>query len=296
MLKAILSVSMILAITFGPAQADTTEISIKHNDLIRLANHQIGDDANPWQKIILILHGTLGHKDMEIISSQQAILAERGFSSLAINLSFNVDKRSGFYDCAQTHTHKHTDAITELGLWIDALKQRGTEDIWLMGHSRGSNQVTWYLSLHDEKAIKGLILIAPPAKDPKTFTKAFKKEGENLNDLLAKADKMSNDDTMTASLFLHCKNATVNAKTFIDYYKNDQRHDTITMLKSLNKPILIIAGTEDKALPNLPTKAKALSAAKSNISYAIIEGADHFFQDLYGEDIADEIETLINGE
>ena len=43
--------------------------------------------------VVLLTHGTLTHRGMEIIAGLQAMLAERGLSSLAINLSLGLDDR-----------------------------------------------------------------------------------------------------------------------------------------------------------------------------------------------------------
>ncbi len=61
-------------------------------------------------RVVLIVHGTLGHKDMELIEALQSVFMESGQVSLAINLSLNIDDREGFYPCDTLHTHKFDDA------------------------------------------------------------------------------------------------------------------------------------------------------------------------------------------
>jgi hypothetical protein len=61
--------------------------------------------------VALLLHGTLTHKGRSTYSQLQDNLNAYGISSLAINLSLGLNDRHGEYDCAVTHTHKHTDAL-----------------------------------------------------------------------------------------------------------------------------------------------------------------------------------------
>jgi len=44
-------------------------------------------------RVVLIVHGTLGHKDMELIEALQSVFMESGQASLAINLSLNIGTR-----------------------------------------------------------------------------------------------------------------------------------------------------------------------------------------------------------
>ena len=119
--------------TLSRARADEQVISIDHNGLKLGAHLGTAEDTNLADGVVLITHGTLAHNRMEIIETMQMALAERGHNSLAITLSLGVDERSGMYDCEVPHTHKHTDAIDEIGLWLDWLKTQGAEKVDLDG-------------------------------------------------------------------------------------------------------------------------------------------------------------------
>src|SRR5690606_31014262 len=93
-------------------------------------------EATEANGVLLIVHGTLAHKDMELIEALQTALADRGFASLAPSLTLGLDRREGMYDCAQPHTHAHEDAVAEIGAWVKWLKDNGTQQVWLLGHSR----------------------------------------------------------------------------------------------------------------------------------------------------------------
>ena len=80
----------------------------------------------------LVLHGALGHKDMEIITALQSVLEEGGLNSLAVNLSLDVDDRQGFLPCDVQHTHKLGDASAELNAWISWLQENGAGKVVLV--------------------------------------------------------------------------------------------------------------------------------------------------------------------
>jgi alpha/beta superfamily hydrolase len=56
--------------------------------------------------------------------------------------------------------------------------------------------------------------------------------------------------------------------------------------------VLVIAGTEDTAVRGLPEKVEPLADGE-RIQLLVIDGADHFFRDLYSEDIADTVAELL---
>ena len=69
--------------------------------------------------VILITHGSLAHCDMETIATLQNLLKERGYNTLAINLSLGLEKPHGMYRCATTHRHRNDDAVNEIGARVD---------------------------------------------------------------------------------------------------------------------------------------------------------------------------------
>ena len=48
-------------------------------------------------RVVLLVHGTLAHKDMELIEGLQTVFLESGQSSDDINLSLNIDASKGFF-------------------------------------------------------------------------------------------------------------------------------------------------------------------------------------------------------
>ena len=260
------------------------DITLEHLGLKVSANLETsGED---WQQgpVLLMTHGTLAHNKMEIMETLQSVFLDRGYSSLAINLSLGLDGRKGMYDCAVTHTHKHTDAVDEIGLWLDWLKAQGANQVILLGHSRGGNQTARFAAAHDTELVRSVILIAPQtwseAYAAKDYTKRY---GEPLAPVLAKAEKLVAEGKGKTLLrpveFIYCEDTAASAEAFVSYYRPDESMDTPTVVKGIGKPVLLFAGSADKVVANLQEKAKKLEA-QGNVQFEVIEGADHFFRDL----------------
>lgn len=261
------------------------------------ANLELAGGKTVKDGVVLLTHGTLAHNKMEIIVALQQALKDRGVSTLAPTLSLGVDKRQGMYDCAVPHTHQHKDALDELALWLTWLKGEGAQNIVLAGHSRGGNQTAWFASRDPDAAVSKVILIAPATYDPKKSAQGFEKAHKRpLKDALAEAEALVNagkgQQVMKGAGVLYCPGADVTAESFVSYYENDGRMHTPELMPLIRKPTLVIAGTEDTVVEGLIEATRPL-ADKGTVELVVIDGADHFFQDLFAEDVADAMAAFI---
>ncbi len=286
------SILLIIIATLGLSTLTMAgEVEITYDNLVLRA-----DWENPGQEqeAVLLLHGTMAHKDMEIIQALQDGLTDNEINSLAITLSLGKSGRSGMFPCAEKQTHLYTDALAELALWINWLQQQGISRIWLLGHSRGANQLTTYALSHP-KQLMGLILVAPPViNSAQLATNYNKSHTKSLAAVISMAEKEGQAGELLGVGFLHCQAATVSATSFLSYYR-DAKHNTVAMLKQIGMPILLISGTEDKVSAGVGAAGRKLK--KDNVSLLEIEGANHFFRDLYADEIVDGIlELMVNTE
>ena len=288
--------SFILAtMLFGSAQA--ADVSIQHNGLI-LNDNLEKNGSWPEGPTVLLTHGTLAHGRMEITTTIQNLLKERDISSLSITLGLGLSDRRGMYDCKTPHTHRHEDAMDEIGLWLDWLKQQGSQEVVLMGHSRGGNQTAWFAAERDEAAISKVVLIAPGTWTAEKEEKGYlKRYGKELAPILAEAqaivDSGKGDTSMGPMDFIYCEDTHANAASVVSYYAPDPRKNTPHLLPGINKPVLVFAGSEDKVVTNLVEQVEPL-AGDGKVRLEMLDGADHFFRDLYAEDLSDLAEEFIN--
>ena len=276
-MKKLLLVVVALLVT-SPLLAET--YTLEHKGLKLTANLETAEDN--WQQGT---HGTLAHNRMEIMDTLQGLFSERGLSSLAVNLSLGLSEREGMYDCATPHTHKHTDAVDEIGLWLEWLKKEGVKSVVLLGHSRGGNQTARFAAEHDDAVIKGVILIAPQVWSEGYEQQDYQQRyGKPLAPILARAEKLlaeGKGDTMLKPVdFIYCKDTAATAAAFVSYY--------------ISKPVQVFAGSADTVVKGLGKKMEVV-AKRDNVTFTTLEGADHFFRDLYAEDLADHSMEFIEG-
>jgi pimeloyl-ACP methyl ester carboxylesterase len=278
-----------------PLLAET--VSLDHRGVRLDANLETA--AENWQQgtVLLMTHGTLAHNRMEIMATLQELFQERGMSSLAINLSLGLSGREGMYDCATPHTHAHTDAVEEIGLWLAWLKRQGVESVVLLGHSRGGNQTARFAAAHDDEAIKGVILVAPQVWSEGYEEKDYRQRyGKALSPILARAEKLvaeGKGETMLKPVdFIYCEGTAATAAAFVSYYRADPKMDTPTVIAEIDKPVQVFAGSADTVVKGLEKKMET-AAQRDNVGFTTLDGADHFFRDLYAEDLADLSVTFI---
>lgn len=281
-----------------PALALAENVSLKFHDLTLNANLEMAPGKTMQDGVILMTHGTLAHGRMEIMATLQEALKARGFNSLSINLSYGVNNRAYvMHDCALPQTHTNADAVAEIGAWAGWLESKGATKIALLGHSRGSNQTAWFASESPDPAIKAVVLIAPGFLTPNYLAHDYRTRfGKELAPLLAQAQaaiKAGKGATpMSKTGLLYCQDTQTTAVTLVSYHDFDPRLETYKQLDTLRPPVLVIAGSADDTTPGVAEKARPHADGK-RVSVVSVDGADHFFRDLYAEEAADAISAFL---
>lgn len=293
-LVAVVAMGFVMA---PDAHATDEAVSLQHEGLALNGRLVVADGNALTDGVVLITHGTLAHNGMEIIQAMQTALSERGHNSLAITLSLGLDNRTGMYDCKVSHTHKHTDALDEIGLWLDWLKGQGVENVTLMGHSRGGNQTAWFAAERPDPVVKKVALIAPQTWDEQGQAGSYEKGyGVPLAQRLEQAQKMvstgKGQEMMNDIGFIYCPGANASAEAFVSYYQPDPRMHTPNLIPEIKVPVLVVAATEDQVVKGLP-EAMAPLVEAGQAQMKIVDGADHYFLDFFIEDAADAVDAFI---
>lgn len=280
----------------GAVQAE--EVTIRHNGLTLVGELRSPEGASLASgPLVLLTHGTLAHGGMEIMQALQTGLFDQGIASLAINLSFGLDNRRGMYDCEVPHTHRHTDAMGEIGAWLAWAKAQGAKEVVLLGHSRGGNQTAWFAAENDDAAVKQVVLVAPATWSRDEMHEGYRKSyGKELKPVYERARKLVDgrrgQDVLEGVDFLYCPGAKVTAASFTNYYGDEPRMDTPGLLNKINERVLVIAGSEDTVVSGLIPKTQPL-ADSGKVELVVIDGADHFFRDLYADEVVDAIVSFL---
>lgn len=293
----IFSVVALLIFSLHAAQAEEKTIELKVGTNTALADLVTPDDGSIKDGVVLITHGTMAHKDMELIDAIQTALAEQGVASLAHTLTLGEDSRKGMFPCDKMHTHLHENALNEINAWIKWLETQGAGPITLMGHSRGGAQAAAYLKQAAKQDHKLVLLASMTSGYLQRQESSFQeKHGKDLNEFvkksaaLVKADKGS--EILDLPGFLHCAKSKVSAQTFYSYYGPEAVTGSVEIASALPAPVLIIAGSKDTVVPDLAEKAKKIANGKNRF-FELIEDADHFFLDFYAEDAAEKIASFV---
>lgn len=283
----------------GAVGSFAEEVRLEHVGLGLVANLEVPPGKALTQApVALVLHGTLAHHEMEVIKTLQAGLLSRGVATLAITLSLGLDGRRGMFACERQHDHRSGDALEEIGAWMAWLEERGVTSPALIGHSRGAQQIASYALSTPPRPASRLVLIAPPSDTAEVSAEHYRATfSADLATSLAAAKKLieaGEDDTLVAVPgFLHCRSSKVTAAAFLDYYDPRSFEIPLGALDRLQVPVLVVAGSEDRVSPDV---AKRISARPANprVTLQLIDGADHFFRDLFADDVADAVAAFIH--
>lgn len=281
------------AIFATPALAETIEID--HNGLTLNAELQLADDSTLSDGVLVLTHGTLAHSGMELIVALQELFVDYGINTLAVNLSYGIDNRTpAMYDCAVPARHTMQDAVAEIAAWQDWLDSQDAGPRWMMGHSRGGNQTAQY-TLSDPERVTAQILLAPATWDlEKTLSGYQKRYNADVTELLAKAEAMDASAMMDGVSLLYCEGSGATAASLMSYYGNYPNYDTPTVLNQTDTPTLVIAGTLDDVVEDLPEKMANVN--RDNIELVEVEDADHFFRDLFTDEVVDYASEFIEAQ
>ena len=288
-----------LVLALSVTAADAEDVTLAHAGLTLNANLETA--GAEWQKgpVVLMTHGTLAHGRMEIMQSLQSALKDRGISSLSMTLSLGLDKRQGMYECATPHTHKHTDAVEEIGAWLGWLQSQGVTKVALLGHSRGGNQSARFAAAHPDASVTAVILVAPQTWTETDAAEDYQKRyGKVLAPQIERARRLAAEgkggSLMEHVDFVYCPDTSATAAAFLSYYAPDPRMDTPHLIPEIKVPVLVVAGSEDDVIKGLVEKVQPLADGK-RVKLTVVDGADHFFRDLYAEEIADAVQALLGG-
>jgi len=283
---------LLVLLFWVPLAAQSVErVTLEHDGLTLVGHLQAPVD--PAEGIFLMLHGTLAHGRMETMAAVQDLLADQGMNSLAVNLSFGIDAREGMFECDRPVTHGLQEHFAELDAWLAWLRDEGYGPVTLLGHSRGGNQVARFHEEWGAEDVRALVLIAPSTFNAERAAASY--EAQSGMPLIVRLDQatelMRMDQPETPLLgvrFLYCEELDVSPTAFLGYYSPDEAHDTPTLIDGIGTPTLVIIGSEDDVVADLPERMGALADA-GNVSVVTIDGADHFFRDFFADDVVDAI-------
>jgi pimeloyl-ACP methyl ester carboxylesterase len=271
-----------LALMAGPVLAAAEPVQIKPSLLKLNGNLELpAGEKLEGEHVVVIVHGMLSHYGQETVAGLQKNLKARGIATLAINLSLGIDDRKGPRACDVVHDYALAGARREIRLWLEWLGAQHAKTIDIVGFSRGGAQVAAIGA--ELPTVRRMILMAPTFATSPELAAAYEQAfGHPLAPELEAARK---EPLRTRTVdFLTCKQAPVLGATFLDAYTEMPPK----LAARTGHPTLVIVAGRDDMVPDLPAKLP------SEVKHVVIDGASHFFLDLYGEEAADLIAKFLN--
>ena len=273
-----------LTLAAGPVLAAAEPVQIKPSLLRLNGNLEVPEGRKlAGENVVVLVHGTLSHDRQETIAALQKNLRERGVASLAITLSLGIDDRQGPRACDVVHDYALAGAQREIRLWIEWLNAQRAKSIDILGFSRGGAQVA---AMGPElPMVRRMVLVAP------TFSTALEQaasyERAFGHPLAPELDAARKEPLQKRTVdFLTCKQAPVLNATFLDAYTELPPR----LAAKTGHPTLVIVAGKDEVVPDLGGKLP------SDIRPVVIDGASHFFPDLYGEEAADVVAKFLKAD
>jgi dienelactone hydrolase len=264
---------VLVALLLSTANSYAEDVQQTYKGLKLNAKTNMPVSALEGKRVFLILHGTLAHGSMDIINGVLNVLEENDEAGLAITLSLGISDRKGMFPCDARHQHHHEDAIAELAVWLDWLASKNATEVILVGHSRGAVQVVDYIAATQDERVKGAVLIAPGRSSKAAEDASYERSGHQ---------------DLTVESFLHCGKSIVTADSYASYYGTGEEPSTEKALSLISLPIALFLGSEDKVVPP-DTWLQSQDKLSKTVKFSVIDGADHFFRDLYTDEIVEQI-------
>ena len=277
--------------------AGAEEVQLPHRGLRLNAALELVDGKTLADGVVLMTHGGLVHRDMETMAVLRQLLHDRGYNTLAINLSLGLDRRHGPYDCSIPHRHRNSDAAAEIGLWLEWLKRQGARRVTLMGHSRGGAQTALFAAERNDTAVSAVVLLAPAVRENTDAEEYQRRTGKPLAPTLQQARdlvKRGKGNTLLRHVgVMTCPDTAATAASFVSYFSDPRSVDSPSLIPAIVPPTLVLVASDDQVVRGLAPKVQPLIGSK--VSMVIIEGADHTFRDLYADEVTDAIDAFLRG-
>ena len=284
------------ALSAGASEGE--DIVLPHGSISLVGTLELAPGRALADGVVLMVHGSLAHKDMRVMREFRTMFAENGFNTLAVNLSLGLDRRSSdMYDCSQPNVHMARDALDEIGVWLDWLAEQGAPHATVLGHSRGGYQVAWFAADRSHRLVSSYILLAPAiASDTADAARYETRHGMALGPVLERAHELVRagraDERIEGAAFMHCGETDVSAGSFLSYYAPEPEVDTPVLLKRIAVPTLVLVAGMDEVVRDGEARLGA-TLNEDAVTLEVIAGADHFFHDLFGEDAMDAITAFL---
>jgi pimeloyl-ACP methyl ester carboxylesterase len=183
------------------------------------------------------------------------------------------------------------DSVNDWRAWIDYAASLGARRIAVWGHSLGGVKTIYYLATQADARVTCAIASSPPRFNYEMNVAAA--TGDEFKRNIETAERLIAEGTPNALMTVLVPNINVfTPRTFLDKYGAHNSFDILRHLPATTVPLLLTLGSEEKTLhfADLMAGGDEIARQQANLSYELIDGADH----LYGTRV-EELWTAISG-
>jgi pimeloyl-ACP methyl ester carboxylesterase len=162
--------------------------------------------------------------------------------------------------------------------WIDYAAGLGFRRIAVWGHSLGGVKTIYYLANQVDERITCAIASSPPRFNYEMNLAAS--TGPEFKRNVETAERLVGEGTPEALMTVQVPNINVfTARTFLDKYGPHDSFDILRLLPETGVPLLLTLGSDEKTLhfADLLATGDGIANSHANISYSLIDGADHLY-------------------
>ncbi len=248
-------------------------LTIIRNEIISNAETRnfLADVYHPAQgekfPVVIFAHGYKGYKDWGAWDLMAQEIANAGFLFIKFNFSHNgttVEDPKNFADLeafGQNNFSKELSDYEKMVSWAADHPKAQAEKIGIVGHSRGGG-ITVIQAYEDER-IKAAAVLAGVSNFRYRFP------SQQRFDDWKQSGVMYSENKRTGQQMPHY------FQFFEDFERHEQRFDIQYAAQHLEKPFLIIQGTEDEAVKD--KEATLLHEWAKQSELLMLEGANHTF-------------------
>lgn len=222
---------------------------------------------NAPQPAVLIMHGFKGFKDYAFLPQIAERLARAGFTAVNFSVSGSgVDEHGEFTGPERFARNTYTREMGDIGLVVRALLagELGVvppTSIGMIGHSRGGGVALCVVRETPEiTALVTWAAISTIRRYPDEVVEMWRRLGRIEVENVRTQQKLPMDYEIVE-----------------DALANADRFDIAKAAQTLDRPWLLVHGTEDETIPLAEGRELAASAAPLHTEALFIEGASHTF-------------------
>lgn len=164
--------------------------------------------------------------------------------------------------------------------WLDFAQGLGYERIALWGHSLGAVKTIYYLATERDPRVVCAMSTSPPRFSYSAYL--GEPESDEFKDQLAAVQRLGDQGDGEQLIAVQVPTPLVlTARTYVDKYGPDARYDVLEHLPNVPAPILVTVGSKEDQISfrDLPRRLAEMAVATPNLTFALIDGADHQYTD-----------------